>query len=154
MYQVYQLRGNANVTLNLLSLDPERKVKCYNMYFVNRHVFHTEEYGQDRKTCNSGICVKRSTFNEFEVDYYRKLEDAIELQYHSEQNTVFLFKYYWYDTTNKKIKLNLHHGLVKINTKARLRSNKDIFVFAKQCQQVYYTFTPFKIIVQELIDYL
>jgi hypothetical protein len=133
MYQVYQLRGNANVTLNLLSLDPERKVKCYNMYFVTRHVFHTEEYGQDRKTCNSRICVKRSTFNEFEVDYYRKLEDAIELQYHSEQNTVFLFKCYWYDTINKKIKLNLHHGLVKINTKARLRSIKDIFVFAKQC---------------------
>jgi len=135
MYQVYQLRGNANVTLNLLNLDPERKVKYYNRYFVNRHVFHTEEHGQGRKTCNNGICVKRSTFNEFEVDYYRKLEDAIELQYHSEQNTVFLFKCYWYDTTNKKIKLNLHHGLVKINTKVRLRS-KDIFVFAKQCQQV------------------
>jgi len=138
------LRGNANVTLNLLSLDPERKVKCYNRYFINRHVFHTEEYGKGRKTCNSGICVKWSTFNKFEVDYYRKLEEVIELQYHSEQNTVFLFKCYWYDTTNKKIKLNLHHGLVEINTKARLRSVKDIFVFAKQCQQVYYTFTSFK----------
>ena len=64
------------------------------------------------------------------------------MQYNSEQNTVFLFNYYWYDTTNKKIKLNLHHGLVEINTKARLRSVKDIFVFAKQCQQIYYTFTP------------
>ena len=66
------------------------------------------------------------------------------MQYNSEQNTVFLFNYYWYDTTNKKIKLNLHHGLVEINTKARLCSVKDIFVFAKQCQQIYYTFTPFK----------
>jgi hypothetical protein len=43
MYQVYQLRGNASVTFNLLSLDPERKVKCYNMYFINGHVFHTKE---------------------------------------------------------------------------------------------------------------
>jgi hypothetical protein len=55
-------------------------------------VFHTEEYGQGRKTYNSGVCVKGSTFNEFEVDYYEKLEEVIEFQYHSEQNRVFLFK--------------------------------------------------------------
>ena len=28
------------------------------------------------------------------------------------------------------------------NTKARLRNINDVFVFAKQCQQVYYTYTP------------
>jgi hypothetical protein len=67
MYQVYQLRRNANVTLNLLSLDPERKVKCYNRYFINRHMFHTEEYSQSRKTYNSGICVKGSTFKSLKL---------------------------------------------------------------------------------------
>jgi hypothetical protein len=44
MYQVYQLGGNASVTLNL-SLEPKRKVKCYNEYFINGHMFHTKEYG-------------------------------------------------------------------------------------------------------------
>ena len=28
----------------------ERKVKCYYVYFINVHVFHTEEYGQGGKT--------------------------------------------------------------------------------------------------------
>jgi hypothetical protein len=86
------LGGNACVTLNLLSLDPERKVKCYNGYFINGHVFHTEEYGQGRKTYNSGICIKGSISNEFKVDHYEKLKEVIELQYHSHQNRVFLFK--------------------------------------------------------------
>jgi len=34
---------NASTLLSLLSLDPERKVKCYNGYFVNGYVFHTKE---------------------------------------------------------------------------------------------------------------
>ena len=44
MYQVYQSGGNASVTLSLLSLSHKNKVKCYNGYFVNEHVFYTEEY--------------------------------------------------------------------------------------------------------------
>jgi hypothetical protein len=31
--------------------------------------------------------------------------------------------------------------LVKINSKARLHNVNDVFVFAKQCQHVYYTYT-------------
>ena len=42
--------GSVVISLSLLSLGPERKVKCYNMYFVNGYVFHTEEYGHGRKT--------------------------------------------------------------------------------------------------------
>jgi len=75
LYEVYQLKGNASVTLNLLSLGPKRKVKCYNKYFINGHVFHIKEYGYDRKTYKSGVCVKWSTFKEFEIGYYRKLEE-------------------------------------------------------------------------------
>ena len=84
MCPIYQLGENASIPLNLLSLDPERKVKCYNEYFINEYVFHTEEYGEGRKTYNNGGCVKRSTSNEFEVDYYGKLEEIIKLQYHIE----------------------------------------------------------------------
>jgi len=78
------------------------KVKCYNGHFVNGYVFHFEEYGHGRKTYNNGVCIKGSTFSEFEVDYYGKLEKVVELQYHSEQNRVFLFKCYWYDTTDRE----------------------------------------------------
>jgi hypothetical protein len=55
------------------------------------------------KRHNNGVCVKRLTSNEFEVNYYRKLEKVIELQYHIQHNRVFLSKCYWYDTTNREI---------------------------------------------------
>jgi len=94
IYKVYQMGVSAAISLSLLSLGLERKVKCYNRYFVNEYIFHTEEYGHGRKTYNSGVCIKGSTSSEFEVDYYGRLEEIIELQYHSEQNRVFLFKCY------------------------------------------------------------
>ena len=55
---------------------------------------------------------------------------------------MFLFKCYWYDTTYRGIGVDPHYGLVEINSKAILRNINDVFVFAKQCQQVYYTYTP------------
>jgi hypothetical protein len=117
--------------LSLLSLGPERKVKCYNKYLVNGYVFHTKEYSHGRKTYNNGVCVKGSTYSEFEVDYYGKLKEVVESQYHSEQNRVFLFKCYWYDTTNRGIRVYPHYGLVEINSKARLCNVNDVFVFTK-----------------------
>ena len=88
------MEENFIITLNLLYLDPERKTKCYNEYFINRYIFffHTEEFVQSIKIYNSEVCVQRSTSNKFEVDYYKKLENAIKLQYHNEYNIVFLFK--------------------------------------------------------------
>jgi len=96
----------------------ERKVKFYNGYFINRHVFHIKEYGQGKKTYNSGVCVKGLTSNEFEVNYYEKLEEVM-----------ILFKCYWHDTTDKEIRVDLYHGLVEINTKPKLRNIDDIFFF-------------------------
>jgi len=59
------------------------------MYFVNGYVFHTEEYGHWRKTYNNSVCVKGLTSSELEVDYYGRLEEVVELQYHNEQNSFF-----------------------------------------------------------------
>jgi len=136
------MRMNATKSLSSLSLDPERKVKCYNEYFVIGYVFHIEEYGHGRKTYNNGVCVKESTSSELEVDYYGRLKEVVELQYHSEYIRVFLFKCYYYDTTNRGIGVDHHYGLVGINSKARLCNVNDVFVFAKQYQQVYYIKTP------------
>jgi hypothetical protein len=36
-----------------------------------------------------------------------------------------------------------YYDLVEINSKARLHNVNDVFVFAKQCQQIYYTYTSF-----------
>jgi len=59
------------------------------MYFVNGYVFHIEEYGQSIKIYTNEVYVKGSISNEFEVDYYEKLEEMIELQYYSELDKVF-----------------------------------------------------------------
>ena len=52
---------NINVTLNLQCISLERKVKWYNKYFINEHVFLTKEYGQGKMTYNNRVCVKGST---------------------------------------------------------------------------------------------
>jgi len=71
--KVYNMRGNAD-SLKLLYLGPERKVHCYNEYFINGYIFHTKEYGEGRNTYNSEVCVKESTSNKFKTDYYGRLE--------------------------------------------------------------------------------
>jgi len=106
-------------SLSSLSLGPERNVKCYNGYFVNGYVFLTEEYMHGRKTHNNGVCVKGSTSSELEVDYGR-LEEVVELQYHSEQNKVFLFKCHWYDTTDRGIRVD--HTMVWSKSTQKLDS--------------------------------
>ena len=74
--QVYNIRGNAK-SLKLLSLDPERN-QYYNGYFINVYVFYIEEYGEGDNTYNNGVYdVNGSIFNEFEFDYYGKLEKVI-----------------------------------------------------------------------------
>ncbi|KAJ6880609.1 hypothetical protein NC652_033826 [Populus alba x Populus x berolinensis] len=70
---------SASKSLSSLSLGPEKKVKCYNRYFVNGYVFHNKEYGQGRKTYNCGVCVKGSTSSELKADYYGRLEEVVEL---------------------------------------------------------------------------
>jgi hypothetical protein len=88
------MRKSVAKSSSSLSLGPERKVKCYNGYFVNGYVFHTKEYEHGRNTYNNGVCVKGSASSELEVDSYGRLEEVVELQYHSGQNRVFLFKCY------------------------------------------------------------
>ena len=52
------------------------------MFFILKGMVRIERH-------KSGVCVKGSTSNEFEVGYYGKLEEVIELKYYSEQNRVF-----------------------------------------------------------------
>lgn len=79
MYMVSKLGRNVSATLSLLSLGPKRNVKCYNGYFIDEHMLYTKQYGHGRRTYNSGVYVKGSTSNKFDVDYYGKLKEIIEL---------------------------------------------------------------------------
>ena len=76
------------------------------------------------------------------------------MQYHSEHNRVFLFKCYLYDTTDRGIRVDSHHGLVKINSKARLHNINNVFIFASNANK-FITHTPFSLerIVEKLIGY-
>jgi len=73
------MEANAE-SFKLLFLGSKRKVQCYNMYFINKYVFHTEEYEEGINIYNIDFCIRESISNKFEVDYYEKLEDVIELQ--------------------------------------------------------------------------
>ncbi|OMP03572.1 Transposase, Ptta/En/Spm, plant [Corchorus olitorius] len=48
----------------------------YKGYNVNGFKFHTQEYGQHKRTMNSGVWVKGSTYNDYERDYYGLLETS------------------------------------------------------------------------------
>jgi hypothetical protein len=139
MYQVYQLGDNASVTLSLLSVGLKRKDMCFilkNMGRVKRHII-VRFVLRDRLLMSLKLTIMGS--------WKKSLN----------QNRIFLFKCYWYCTTDRGIIVDHHHVLVEINSKARLHNVDNVFVFTKQCQQVYYTHTliPLKRIVQELIDY-
>ncbi|XP_017985271.1 PREDICTED: uncharacterized protein LOC108663892 [Theobroma cacao] len=97
-----------------ISHGPGCMIRCYKGYFVNGFKFHTLDYGQNRKTMNNGVCIKRSFYNDYECDFYGILVDIIELEYFEIINKVELFKCHWFNT-EKGIKVDLLHGLVEIN---------------------------------------
>jgi hypothetical protein len=79
--QVYNMGDNAD-SLKLLSLSSKRKIQYYYEYFSNEYVCQNKKYREGINTCNSRVCVNESTSNEFKGDYYSKLENVSELQYH------------------------------------------------------------------------
>jgi hypothetical protein len=73
-------------------------------------------YDEGGNTYNSRVCIKSSISIEFEVDYYGKLQEVVELRYHRLKDAIFLFRCYSYDT-DKWTKVDHHHDLIKINKK-------------------------------------
>ena len=75
-------------------------------------------------TYNNGVYVKGSTSSDFEVDYYKKLEKVIELQYHSKYNRVFYSNVIGItDTTKRLMSSPKCRSIEVINNPARLVSN-------------------------------
>ena len=90
---------------------------------------------------NSGVCIKGSWWDEVESNYYEILEEVIKLTY-LEDNSVILFKYWWFDTDNC-MKVDPRYGFIEIKYGSKAYIN-DPFVLAQQATQMYYTPFPSK----------
>ncbi|GKV42182.1 hypothetical protein SLEP1_g49619 [Rubroshorea leprosula] len=128
-----------HVLLNCEEVNPW--IAVFNGYWVNGFRFPTIAYGQNKKTMNSGVCVKGTTFND-ESDYYGSLKEIIEFQYFDSyvRQSVILFKGEWYDI-NKGIVIHPTFGIVDINLRFKLQTD-ELFILASQAQQVFYAHYP------------
>ena len=74
-----------------MSYGPSKSVTCYNGIIVNGYRFHTREYGQNKATINSGVCVRGSIYGDNDLDYYGIIEEILELSYLGAQNKVLFY---------------------------------------------------------------
>ena len=136
--------------MKVLARGPLRYVWSFPGYFVNGYKFHTLKHGVGRVTHNSGVCVKGSSYNEYECDYYGSLDEVLEVEYHGVGRcVVVLFKCYWIDPV-QGVKVDPKHNLVDIKYKSKLKTD-DPFVLASQVQQVYYA--PYPSMTKDLKDW-
>ncbi|GKC06877.1 ribonuclease H-like domain-containing protein [Tanacetum coccineum] len=137
--------------LKVLARGPMRYVESHKGYFVNGYKFHTLKHGDGRVTHNSGVCVKGSTYNEFESDYYGLLVEVLEVNYHDSNGrcVVVLFKCDWFEPI-QGVRVNRKHNLVDIKYKSKGCQN-DPFILASQAEQVYYA--PYPSMTKDLKDW-
>lgn len=118
----------------------ERIIKRYKGYEINGLRFHTEEYGKEKKTMNSGICVVSNTGSGGTSKYYGMLLEIFEFTFYNPgfpEQVIHLFKCDWYD--NRKVKCQ--NGIVELDPAARL-ATAESFIFPSQASQVYYSKYP------------
>ncbi|OMO58327.1 Transposon, En/Spm-like protein [Corchorus capsularis] len=123
-----------------LASGPSHIATFHKGFNVNGFKFHTEQYGEHKKTMNSGVWINGSCYNDNERDFYGVLVDIVELEYLGEGNKLMLFKCRWFDV-ERGVQVHPRHGLVKVNHKSRLVSDEP-FVLAAQAQQVCYSPYP------------
>ena len=107
-------------------------VTSYKGYYVNGYKFQTLDFGGNKKTMNSGVCVRGSCYNDYDRDFYGLLTDIIELNYYGAGNNIVLFKCDWFDI-ERGTKVHPQYGLVDVNHKSRLGTNEP-FILAQQAE--------------------
>ena len=127
--------------LEVLAMGPTQYTRSHKGYFVNGYKFHTRSHGNGRVTDNSGVCVRGTTYNQPESDYYGWLDEVLEIEYRGTGRcVVVLFKCTWFDNVHG-VRVN-KHKLVDVKPTSRIQAD-DPFVLASQVEQVYYTPYPF-----------
>ncbi|KAK9094890.1 hypothetical protein Scep_026359 [Stephania cephalantha] len=136
-FKSYAKNNIQDETLLYMSYGPLRQCLVYPAYFVNGYKFHTVTYDASMSTQNSSVCVKGSNYTESECDYYGKLQEVIQIEYHG-QKRAMLFKCDWFDTT-PEVGTRAHRKLHLIEVHRNRRLNKyEPFILAMQACQVYY----------------
>ncbi|KAL1200317.1 hypothetical protein V5N11_004390 [Cardamine amara subsp. amara] len=113
------------------------------MYFCHGFIFHTYDYGKDKKNANYGVCVKStSSSGSSDPDFYGVLREILEVHYPGPVLLkVVIFKCEWYDSiTEKGIRVN-KSGIIDVNA-ARRYGKYDPFILASQADQVCYVPYP------------
>ncbi|KAK1397248.1 hypothetical protein POM88_007111 [Heracleum sosnowskyi] len=126
-----------------LSFGPLRSVKFVPIYYVNGYKFHTREYGADKSTFNSGVCIKGSNYSETSNDYFGIIEEILIVEYpRLPIKKTVLFKCEWFDPTlNVGTRIHPCYNIVEVNKRKRL-SVYEPFILAMQAMQVYFCNYP------------
>ena len=53
----------------------------YKGLIVNGYRFYAKDYGHNKSTMNSGICVRGNIYGENDLDFYSIVEEILELSY-------------------------------------------------------------------------
>ncbi|KAL0325011.1 UNVERIFIED_CONTAM: hypothetical protein Sradi_5070400 [Sesamum radiatum] len=133
-----ELQNIKDGLLRSLYWGPNQLVKTWPCYFVNGFNFHTEDHNVGKSTMNCWVRVKSSSYRDRENDFYRMLEEIIDLDYPLNADLhVVLFKCRWVDPT-RRMKVHPHYHLVDVNFKWVYQKDEP-FILAQQAVQVYYT---------------
>ncbi|CAL9223118.1 unnamed protein product [Arabidopsis halleri] len=110
------------------------------MYFTRGYLFHTQNHGAGRKTCNYGVCVKGENYTDASdaADFYGNLIDIMELEYEGIVNLrITLFKCDWYDPVMGRGTRRSNSGVVDVLS-SRKFNKYEPFILASQADQVCY----------------
>ncbi|KAL0448966.1 UNVERIFIED_CONTAM: hypothetical protein Slati_1453000 [Sesamum latifolium] len=119
----------------------DAKVTSVPCYFVNGYNFQTERHNTGKSTMNCGVCVKSSSYIDEVNDFYRIIEEIIQLTYPLILDLlIVLFKYRWADPM-RGMKVHPRYHLVDVNFK-KLYQKDEPFILAQQTVQVYFTQYP------------
>lgn len=127
-----------------LSHGPNQKVTTFQGYYVNGYKFHTVEYGSQKSTSNSGVCVNGSSDGIDSRDYYGQLVEVVVIPYpRLHDKKVILFKCEWFDPSPLGTSVHPHFPLVS-NNHTRRYNKYEPFIQATQASQVFYCPYPSK----------
>ncbi|XP_047320563.1 uncharacterized protein LOC124924590 [Impatiens glandulifera] len=118
-----------------ISFGPKTPASRYSTYFFNGYVWRAGDFGSNKSTMNSGICVHAN-----DSDYYGLLEEIIELEYYGPCLHVVLFKCFWFDPI-RGTRVNETYRLIDVNMR-HIYTKYDPFVLAQLAIQVYYSNYP------------
>ncbi|GJT07573.1 reverse transcriptase domain-containing protein [Tanacetum coccineum] len=140
LYAVSIKEDMAYLYLKLHSASTKRRLIrriLTNLYVVSKIKFHTEIREIDRKTQDSGIVVK-GEYGEDIIDYYRILQEVLEVKYLGENKRVLVFKCDWFMVYDKKgLQVDRESAAISINVSRKWFKDQP-YILASQAKQVFY----------------